>query len=109
MDLPGEKIVASDQQRYVAFGLEFAARMLVPGGVMDARCQPIEGLEKGFGRNEAMVGQARIALLQRLGGYAAQQLAVALLRMKAHAISVEKSEIVKECKFRHSLNSAIRP
>jgi hypothetical protein len=103
----GQQIVASDHELDISFGLELAFRMLGTGRVVDGNLEALERVKKLLGGNETIVGERRIATLQGLYRDPAQHLTAAVMPMKAHTISVEKSKIVEECKFRHSLNSAI--
>ena len=97
-----------DQEPDVALALEIAPGVFVSGGVVDLNGQALKRVKEFLGWNEPVVRQMRVAELQSLHSNATQKLAVTGMRVKTHTISVEKSEFVQECKFRHSLNSAIR-
>lgn len=103
----GQQIVALDQHFYVALALAIAFRVLGAGGVVNLNHEALESPKKLFRRNEAVAGKVGIAALQGLDRDAAEHLTFAIVAVKTHTISVEKSKFIEECKFRHSSNSAI--
>jgi hypothetical protein len=107
-DLVGQEVVTLDEEPDVALAFQFAPGIFAPGRIMDLNDQTLEGIKEFLGRNEPVMWETRIAALQSFHGNATQKLPITGMRVKTHTISVEKSEFVEECKFRHSLNSAIR-